>query len=582
MPITDWSVTCSNYKCIATDTQGFAHIKPINVIIGRNNSGKTTLLDLIEYCCDPVALPGLGHRGSTPAVTLSATLNDELLKSVLKNDSAAITYGSYSGSFTPLAWAQKHLIGKAVTYELCDGNNMKFLSVDGATFAGLREQAELEVVCRFLAKLKRPFTGLSCLKIVADRDIVAEEPTNREMHIAANGDGLTYVIERYLNNELLNSALIEQTLLDDLNLILKPDADYKRILVQRKKDSEQWEIYLEDSQKVRVRMSHTGSGFKTVLLVLANMHLVPLLVAENHQIPLSDIVYCLEELENNLHPAIQRRLFRYLRDKVVETGCHLFITTHSEVVINLFAGDPLAQVLHVTQNGGSSQVSAIETFGDSCGVLDDLDVRASDLLQTNAVVWLEGPSDRIYFNKWIEIWTKGRLIEGEHYQCLMIGGSLNAHLSFLPPEQEEEDLIKALKANRHAILLLDSDKREQSQELKKHTERLLHEVSKSNGYAWVTEGKEVENYIPRSVLKSLAGDKGRPGPRTNVLGYLERYRKKKTTKVKLAHKVVEQLSYENILETLDLASRVTEVCEHICDWNRLDRATIISNYISTD
>ena len=39
------------YSCFKKEWAGFDTIKPINVIIGRNNSGKSHLLDLVEALC---------------------------------------------------------------------------------------------------------------------------------------------------------------------------------------------------------------------------------------------------------------------------------------------------------------------------------------------------------------------------------------------------------------------------------------------------------------------------------------------------------------------------------------------------
>ena len=36
------------YKCFGEDFEGYESIYPINIIIGRNNSGKSSLLDIIE------------------------------------------------------------------------------------------------------------------------------------------------------------------------------------------------------------------------------------------------------------------------------------------------------------------------------------------------------------------------------------------------------------------------------------------------------------------------------------------------------------------------------------------------------
>lgn len=125
--------------------------------------------------------------------------------------------------------------------------------------------------------------------------------------------------------------------------------------------------------------------------------------------PLSTYLFAFEELENNLHPALLRRLLMHLRQVAVTSGCIVVLTTHSSTVIDMFSGDDRAQLLHVTHDGTSSHVGAVEDYGRAAGVLDDLDVRASDLLQSNGVIWVEGPSDRIYLNHWISLWSQGQL-----------------------------------------------------------------------------------------------------------------------------------------------------------------------------
>ena len=46
------SVHFKGHLCFKKEWSGFDTIKPINVIIGRNNSGKSHLLDLVEALCD--------------------------------------------------------------------------------------------------------------------------------------------------------------------------------------------------------------------------------------------------------------------------------------------------------------------------------------------------------------------------------------------------------------------------------------------------------------------------------------------------------------------------------------------------
>ena len=45
------SIYFKGYSCFKKEWAGFDTIKPINVVIGRNNSGKSHLLDLVEALC---------------------------------------------------------------------------------------------------------------------------------------------------------------------------------------------------------------------------------------------------------------------------------------------------------------------------------------------------------------------------------------------------------------------------------------------------------------------------------------------------------------------------------------------------
>src|SRR5512132_2805341 len=114
----------------------------------------------------------------------------------------------------------------------------------------------------------------------------------------------------------------------------------------------------------------------------------------------------------------------------------------------------------------------------------------------------EGPSDRLYFNRWIDLWSKGELKEGTHYQCVFYVGRLLAHLSAIQDEAEKDKGVNILKVNSHAILLLDSNKNNDADTLNDTKKRLIAEIDSVGGYSWVTFGREVENYIPSAVVNN--------------------------------------------------------------------------------
>jgi predicted ATPase len=51
------SIKFKNYRCFKDDWAGFDDVKPITVIIGRNNVGKSHLLQLVKTSCKENIIP---------------------------------------------------------------------------------------------------------------------------------------------------------------------------------------------------------------------------------------------------------------------------------------------------------------------------------------------------------------------------------------------------------------------------------------------------------------------------------------------------------------------------------------------
>ncbi len=113
-------------------------------------------------------------------------------------------------------------------------------------------------------------------------------------------------------------------------------------------------------------------------------------------------------------------------------------------------------------------------------VFDDLGYRSSDLLQANCVIWVEGPSDRIDPNAWIkaaaaEIYEDLELEEGIDYQVMFYGGGLAAHLTLASGPEDVLDQIHLHRLNQRTVVVADSDRRADSDELKERVKRLQRE-----------------------------------------------------------------------------------------------------------
>ena len=569
--LSHFSVKISNYKCFGEVEQGFEQLRPINIIIGRNNSSKSTLLEIIQHTTTgDVAFPeAQWHKSQRPRLILENALSERVIKSVFSpNVSGGVVPGrnhfQYGSAF----------IGTRLKWQLgSDRNRNEFVYMEDCPRAmkpldSINKSAQYKTM--LAQNMTNPISGRNFEHLLAERDISPEEDNESNLSVRKNGQGATNMIQNFINKVALPSDLVERTILDDLNSILGPDANFSDIVCQQA--GKVWEIYLEEKSKGRVPLSHTGSGLKTIILVLIFIHLIPYV----KKTKLSKFIFAFEELENNVHPALLRRLLSYLKNVVIREHCLLFLTTHSNVIIDAFSRDADAQIVHLTHDGGEAFSRTVKTYIDNRGVLDDLDIRASDLLQSNGIIWVEGPSDRLYLNQWINLWSNGELQEGAHYQCIFYGGRLLAHLTGDNPEQARENWISILRANRNAIVIMDSDKRTPQTKILETKKRISEEIDRMDGMAWITKGTEIENYIPTEAVSKMYGGVSvrQVSQFEDFFDYLDEVKKnegKRFSKRKavLAETLCRFLTKDNFAGILDLKDQIEKVCSRIQSWNNI-------------
>ncbi len=302
---------------------------------------------------------------------------------------------------------------------------------------------------------------------------------------------------------------------------------------------------------------------KTIILVLINLLVIPHTKDYKNQ----KIIYAFEELENNLHPALQRRVFDYLYNYSIQNEGMIFLTTHSHVAINGYYNKEHAQIYHVIKKDGISSLHKIDDYFAKSSLLNDLDVKASDLLQSNGIIWVEGPSDRLYIKKWLEIFDDGSLQEGRNYQILYYGGRLLFHYS---ADEEQAELLNVLITNRNAAIVIDSDKCSINDCINDTKNRIREEFNKYQAFCWITQGREIENYIPYTAIEQTY-DKQLDRQCQQYESFPEYIKTVRSNfcneKVMFAQKVCKFISLQNSSNILDLKVQMKKLIETIKKWN---------------
>jgi len=447
------SLGIKNFRSFDGEGIFLKDLNKINLLIGKNNCGKSNILKFIKILTEikdahgtyPNNLENQHHESNVPAsILFSFSFQNLGLPDTFE-------YQNHLQSISSNKKIRDYLLDEVdFEYQFVNNKfNLHFKNTSSNKYDLFKDEIARSIINHlkidlgyakpnqviekfFEEKCKRHLERIYNSIYIPDIRIIKEKNNIEKSNSLINGANLTTELALMKNRDLGEDHKYEK-----LKLIEERIAqilDVNKVEIQTPQKSKQIILFIDNK---RLLLENYGTGVHDLVLLCC------ILMINKKS------VVCIEEPEIHMHPELQRRFIKFLN----ETEHQYLITTHSNTFLDFSSSN--TSIYHIKYDGVRSSVNKSITDAGLREIVDELGYKASDLLQTNGIIWVEGPSDRTYLNKWISLVTP-EIKEGIHYTIMFYGGKLLSHLSFKTENQNE--FIQMMNINRNAFILMDKDK----------------------------------------------------------------------------------------------------------------------------
>lgn len=479
----------SNFRSFGPDIMYFGPFEKINVIIGSNNSGKSNVLRFVRNLYPSISSfkPTSPKVGDLPQGGKSPEIYPVLAKIDPENEALQPLAEMFSAN--PLnmkaphgyAWLDINLNGSVDVSRWFDMER-KYDRVVESAYYRIFQNYRGDFRSEWMQKLlQRMFTS------AGEKTDIFFVPAYRKLNSR---------LDEYKDEYGAWDQHRDEKIIDELAAISQPayneqykKKDFRKIVDFLRRVLNEPELELEIPNDRLTITVHLHDKSLPIEALGTGIH--ELVILASKAVMRHKAIVCIEEPELHFHPELQRQFMRFIHE---ETDNQYFITTHSAHVMDAVP----CSVHRVFLDDGKSKVLRPITGNERRDVCHELGYKPSDLLQSNCIVWVEGPSDRIYVNHWLR-GKAPELVEGLHYSVMFYGGALRSHLTGV--DALEADLIQLLPINRFPAMIFDSDKKTKNSTINESKRRIKEELN-ATGLGWMTAGREIENYVPLVTLEA--------------------------------------------------------------------------------
>jgi putative ATP-dependent endonuclease of the OLD family len=238
--IEEVSIKLRHHKCFGSTAEGFDIIKRINILIGKNNAGKSALLDSLEFTTRTRDLNDSSGKGIPPEIEISKIIRtkDFFEPNLSENQDIETIKG------TKLV---KQLDGCKITFTV-SGDNVRVDSVKETETGNILATREknYDYFQRPVSRIWNELAKYKVARLGSERDLLDENlPLDRPDVIQPNGKGVTSLISYIVHEEREPREIVERDILTDINSIFSINGNFIRICPQLIRGTGNWEICLQ-------------------------------------------------------------------------------------------------------------------------------------------------------------------------------------------------------------------------------------------------------------------------------------------------------------------------------------------------
>ncbi len=150
-------------------------------------------------------------------------------------------------------------------------------------------------------------------------------------------------------------------------------------------------------------------------------------------------------------------------------------------------------------------------------------------------------------------------------------GKEEARIYHIVKSDDSSQIIEVGCGNEmHSVLVMDSDKKNSKSDINTTKKRIKEELENNGFLCWVTDGREIENYISEETVNAAYGLNLKQAKKYDSFSnHLEKNGiKYGNNKAKEAARILEHINKDNCEKMLDLNQKIKELYEQIGKWKQ--------------